>query len=58
MDLRLEVLKLKAMKRKSYKIIAEESGINYSTLVKFTSGERSLTDENKNKLITYLSNYS
>lgn len=56
-DLRLEVAILKSKTKKSYKTIAEESGISYGCLYKFTSGARNLTEENQKKLIAYLSTF-
>lgn len=54
-DLRLKIIMLKAKTRKSYKVIAQEAGINYDCFLKFTSGKRKLTEGNEIKLITYLS---
>lgn len=56
MNLRFEVIMLKTKTGKSYKVISEESGINYTTLIKFVEGYRkNLSKANTEKLVTYLS---
>lgn len=52
--LREMVKELKESEGISYKKMAEKAGITYNTFKKFTSGIRGLSQENQDKLTTYL----